>query len=63
MWNGPNNKSLFLSHGAGPLHGKGCEVEYQQSADLSMIVSAYLIGILDMKGRKGERGGFVYEVI
>lgn len=43
--------------------GKGCEVEYQQSADLSMIVSTYLIGILDTKGRKGERGGFVYEVV
>ena len=45
------------------LLGKGREVEYQQSADLSMIVSVYLIGILDMKGRKGERGGFVYEVV
>ena len=30
---------------------------------LSMIVSAYLIEILDMNGRKGERGSLVYEVV
>lgn len=30
---------------------------------LSMIVSAYLIGILDMNGRNIVRGGFVYDVV